>query len=274
MDVRRAAKLLAVALGALAAAGAAGEFPYYPEFADEFAKVEEVTPLLAKKVVMVRPFICPVGAVVCEPLVIRDIAGKPIWMSIEAYAGDDLSLVDRRNALVRKLNGGERLEAAALERDLSYFRGKPGCTWVAMGAYTWTPPAFPAASGGLLPPLSGYRAAFAFAREELGTDDLYFNRIVGRGFCEWQAFEFETPTGEKLIVEYDPCGGEVSILDPEKEKGIRREAAEFEAGIIERFPASGRLEERLREWAEIDAQIPDDVAADEYVRIPAREAEE
>jgi hypothetical protein len=270
--LRRVTALIAIL--SAPAAHAACEFPYYPEYADEFAGVEEVTPLLAKKVVMARPFICPVGAVVCEPLVIRDIAGKPIWMSIDAYAGDDLSYVDRRNAIVRKLNAGERLEAAALERDLSYFRGEAGFVWVAMGAYTWRAPGFPAAGGGLLTPLSGYKAALAFAREKLGNDDLYLSRVVGQGFNQWQAFEFETPTGEKLTVEYDASAAELSLLDLEKERESRREIAKSDAALISKFKTSGRLEERLREWADIDAQIPDALAADEYARIPAREGEE
>jgi hypothetical protein len=264
--VRKALLIIA----GFASAAAAAEFPYYPEYAEEFAKVEEVTPLMAKKVVMVRPFICPVGAVVCEPLVIRDIAGKPIWISINAYAGNDLSLVDRYNGIVRSLNAGERFYASALELDLSYFAGGADFAWVTLGAYTRNAPGFPAASYGALPALSGYRTALAFAREELGNDDLYLNRIVGRGFSSGQAFEFETPTGETVIVDYDPCGGEVSALDAVKAKEVRREIVKSDAAVIERFAASGRLEERLREWAEIDAQIPDDVAADEYARIPPR----
>jgi hypothetical protein len=272
--MRAANYIVAAAMAAMAAgAHAACDFPYYPEYADAFAQVEEVTPLLAKKVVMARPFICPVGAVVCEPLVIRDIAGKPIWMSIAAYAGDDLSFVDRRNALARELNAGEQLDSSALERDLSYFTGNPDFTCVAMGPYTWNAPGFPAAGGGALTPLSGYEASLAFAREELGSDDLYFNRIVGQGFNSRQAFEFETPAGETLIVDYDPCG-EVSVLDPEKEKEERREIVKSDAAVVERFAASGRLVERLRDWAEIDARIPDDVARDEYARIPERETEE
>jgi hypothetical protein len=265
----KAGKALIVIAG-FAAAAAASEFPYYPEYAEAFAKVEEVTPLLAKKVVMARPFFCPAGAVVCEPLVIRDIAGKPIWVFIAAYAGDDLSFVDRSNAIARKLNAGERLDASALERDLSYFRPAPGFTGVALGAYTWTPPAFPAAGGSVLAPLGGYKAALAFAREELGNDDLYFNRLVGQGFFDQQAFEFETPTGEKLIVEYDPCGADVSALDAAEETEARRKNAESDARRIEHFAASGRLEERLQEWAEIDARFADDVAADEYARIPEK----
>ena len=114
----RALKYILALAAAVAAAWAACEFPYYPEYADAFAKVDEVTPLLAKKAVMARPLICPVGAIVCEPLIIRDVAGKPTWTYIAVYAGDGSSRVDRRNALARKLNAGERLEAAALEEDV------------------------------------------------------------------------------------------------------------------------------------------------------------
>ena len=262
--------LTAALLLAAAAAHAECEFPYYPEYAGEFAKVEEVTPLLAKKVLMTRPFICPAGAIVCEPLVLRDIVGKPTWISINAYAGDDLSLVDRYNGIVRRLNAGERLEASALEQDLSYFKGSGEFAWVTLGAYTVHSLGFPAASYGALPALGDFRPTLAFAREELGSEDLCLNRIVGIGFSLWQAFEFEAPTGETVIVEYEACGGDVHLLDIEKFTAGCREAAKLDVSIIERFEASGRLEERLREWAEIDAGIPDEVAAEEYVRIPKR----
>ena len=268
--------LIAIAVAVLAAATAcvAADFPYYPEYAEEFAKVEEVTPLLAKKVVMTHPFICPAGAIVCEPLVLRDIVGKPTWISINAYAGDDLSLVDRYNRIVRRLNAGERIDASELEQDLSYFRGSWEFTWVILGAYTIHSLGFPAASYGALPVLSGFRPALAFAREELGSDDLYFNRIAGTGFSQWQGFEFEAPTGEKVMVEYEACGGDVHLLDIEEYKAGSRETAKTEVSIIESFEASGRFEERLRAWAAIDAGIPDEVAADDYARIPPDEGEE
>lgn len=230
------------------AAYAACEFPYYPEFADEFSKVEEVTPLLAKKVVMARPFICPVGAVVCEPLVVRDIAGKPLWIFVAAYRGDDLEYVDRRNAIARKLNAGERLEAADLAAEVkAYYAGDYGKALFCKGTGAYTCEDLGRlVTEGFFPPLSGYRSAYRVAASELGAEDFYFTRIIAFGDYTVQIFEFEDDAGEKTAVMVDEHR-HAYPADLEENAAVMREALRRRYNWFKENPDKAELNRERRQ---------------------------
>jgi hypothetical protein len=251
------------------AAVAECEFPYYPEFADAFTKYDEVTPLLAKKVVITTrmPF-APADAVVCEPLRIRDVAGKPLGLVVPTYKGTDLKVVKKWNGLANKINTGQKIAAAEIEADLSFFRKAEyvdDFTTVLIQPYTFHG-MIPGASETFPAVFAGYDEALNLARIELKTDNLFFKRIVGGGLRRVQSFEFEAGNGEEIIIGYDSYD-EVRVVDPEAEKEGMRKVAEISYSSIKKLEASGKIEENIQRWKDIDRAVSDHEAAQEYARI-------
>jgi len=255
-----------ISLAVTTAAVAECDFPYYPEYADRFCEVDEVTPLLAKKVVIAcpTPIIIPEGAVVCEPLRIRDIVGKPLGYIVLTYRGNDLSVVKRWNKFAAKLNSGERWLATDFYAELRSFYQGNRFTSVPIGAYTFEPTIL-GGRGGFTDVFCGFNQAYSLAKEELGSDDIYFNRIVGKGLWAIQAFEFEDHNSRKVIVEFDRY--DALIIDEESEKEERRKAAEFCYDLIESLKESGRLGINAQRWSDKDTQVLDNIAGEEYPRV-------
>lgn len=189
-----------VAIGALGTAHAAGEFPYYPEFADLYSRYEEVTPATAKAATGRGE-----GEIAGEPLLLRDVTGMPYCYITATYAQADASRLEKWNEVIRKLNAGEPLDAAELAEEVkAYYAGDygkaVGCQ--VMGAYTCEDVGR-LVTEGFFPALSGYRSAYRLAASELGAEDIYFKRIIAFGEYTVQIFEFEDDAGEKTAVMVD-----------------------------------------------------------------------
>jgi hypothetical protein len=276
MDVRRAAKLLAVALGtyALAAAAhAACEFPYYPEYADVFGRYEEVTPLLAKKFAIENS--CPnakPGALICEPLLRRDVAGMPGSYELSFYNGDDPDIARRWNEIIKTINVSGKVSASELGEKLNFFEDDE-VHWQfkssVISAYTFGC----GMVGGGGPPgsLYGYNAAFEKAAEVLKSRDLLFTRMMTGDVIYGLVFEFESRSGETAaiaIVSCRPYDSPPEVAD----LALLASLAEITARSLRRG-VSGDIarSERYREmWKNIDESIPDDVAGQELPRVPEK----
>jgi hypothetical protein len=265
--VRKTLLLIAAVVSA-AAAHAACEFPYYPEYADRFCEVDEVTPLMAKKVVMASatPIIIPEGTVVCEPLRIRDIAGRPLGYVVLTYSGAALNVVKRWDKFASKLNSGEQWLAANFYAELKSFYQARGFASVVVGAYTFEP-MIQGGIGGFTDVFRGFTAAYSLAKEELESEDIYFNRIVGKGLWSIQAFEFENGAGRKVIVKFDRYDALIIVEESEIEE--RRKAVEYCYELIGSLKESGRLGINAQRWLDKDTQVSDDIAGEEFPRVGA-----
>ena len=258
-----------VSIAATTAAVAECDFPYYPEYADAFSKYDEVTPLLAKKVVMgTRIPFAPAGAIVCEPLGIRDIAGTPLGFVVPTYNGTDLKAVKKWNAIANKINNGQKIPAKELKDEISFFYKKEYLdefTTAVIHPYTFHS-MIPGGSGTFPDVFAGYSTALKMASAELATDDAYFRRIVGGGLYRVQSFEFEDGNENVIIIGYDK-NGDVDIVDPEVEKEGMRKVAEISFNSIKKLEASGKIERNIQRWKDKDGAISDYDAAQEYATI-------
>lgn len=257
--------LAALIVISLAGAAGAAEFPYYPEYAAEFAKVEEVTPLLMKKNLICHHFWGTPYDIVCEPLLIRNFAGMPIGFVGLTYRGDDVAKVRCWNALACKLNAGEGMPAEEMAEAVSTAAGGGYSSYAMFGGYDFAVLAPIGGSGGFTSTLSGFRNAWGLARDELSTDELYFKRLVGLSPYQIQAFEFEDPSGATIFVKTDKYF-DPQVVTADELRLSGKKGAQLFASLIERSEGNGKLEERRLLWREVDEYVPDDYARQELPR--------
>jgi hypothetical protein len=256
-------------LALAAAAAAAAEFPYYPEYADVFGRYDEVTPEMA---------IAGIGgwpgeATFAEPLLLRDANGMPFCYMIEAFPPKDGELVARWNEVIVKLNAGARLPAAELAAELEAlyaveyepFRfGKAGETGdgqrnplldfasAAVATFTFDPPGgiLGASGGPPFPALYEYGRAYRAASEHFGGDEaFYFSRIIATGpFEHHQIFEFENDAGEKVALMPDRQL-RIRLADVEEHASAMREKVRKKYEFFKEYDV-GAEKNRAR-WEEI-----------------------
>ena len=248
-------------------AAAECDFPYYPEYADLFSKFDEVTPLMAKKAVMLNLSIGQKpGDIVCEPLLIRTIVGMPAYYMVATCKGDDFGTVRKWNAIVSDVNAGSRMPAKQLAERLAFFFDEKvfrQFTWVSVPTYTHLS-TFQAASGGIPPAFWGYEEAYEKAKELYGHDDFDFARIIALGHAHVQAFEFVEAPGKTVTVEVDKYE-RATVADLEK---IRADMRDWVNSWYELFDTDPDLIERnARGWREIELEVPDAAAQKEFPKI-------
>lgn len=263
--------LAAALLLAAAAAQAAGEFPYYPEFAEVFSQYEEVKPLLAKKYAMKTS--CPgvrVGACICEPLLGRDVAGMPGSYEISLYNGDDPDIARRWNEIIKTINAGGKVSASELGEKLRFFEDDE-VHWqfksIAISAYTFGCGMLRA--GGAPRALGGYNAAYEKAAATLKSRDLLFTRLMGGDVLHGRVFEFENLSGKTVAigVAYFPSNGHATeVVDLDLLASLAKISARGLHRSVGANPA--RFEENRERWKRIDESIPDEVAGQELPRVP------
>jgi hypothetical protein len=263
-----------VALTALAAAASAAcEFPYYPEYADVFGRYDEVTPEMA---------IAGIGgwpgeATFAEPLLLRDANGMPYCYMIEAFPAEDAKLVARWNEVVAKLNAGERLPAAELAAELEAlyaveyapFRfGEAGeigdgernplldFASAAVATFTFDPPGglLGASGGPPFPALYEYPRAYRAAVGHFDRDEaFYFSRIVARGpFEHHQVFEFENDAGEKVAFAPDRQL-RMRLADVDEHAAAMREKVRKKYELFKEYDVGAERNRAL--WEEIAAGL-------------------
>ena len=264
-----------VALAAAAgAAWAASEFPYYPEYADLFSQYDEVTPVMAKKVAIASPhFNNGPDEIVCEPLLIKDIAGKPLCYMVASYHGSDLNVVSKWNNVIEIINTGRKTRAADLAREVAYFYGTDlfrDFSGLVIGPHTLEGTVLLIAEG-FFPVLAGFNGAYEAAARITGNGDLYFSRIIGASYYTVQIFEFEDGDGEKVAIMVD------KYLQP-RLADLSKNAADMH-GLVKHLYESytdnpEKAEFNREDWENTLERVADDVAADEYPRIPPRGAKE
>ena len=271
MDVRRAAKLLAVALGtyALAAAThAAGEFPYYPEYADAFSQYDEVTPLMAKKAAIASPsFGDNAGDVVCEPLRLVNCIGMPVCYMVATYAARDLYIVKKWNRIIKDINAGKAMPAKSLAEEMGFYYSEGiinRFNTLTVPPYTYDAPVV-SVSGGF-PPLIGYVAAYETAAQSFGDDDFYFTGIIGVGYYTIQIFVFENDSGERVALQVDENRKPVLADFEASREGIRRAVSYWHDGLTEHPETAER---NVQRWVDLSGAVPDDQANSEFPRVVA-----
>jgi len=257
---------------ALAATAAAEcDFPYYPEYADVYSQYDEVTPLMAKKAAMVAP---PFGvgpdAIVCEPLLVRDINRMPIFYAVAIYSGGELNEVKKWNAIVREINTGKRIPAAELAEKLDYFSEEEvrlKFNTLTVSTYTFEVNARNA-YGGTPMALRGYFAAYAKAKKLLNSPAIYFARIISASFTHKQILEFEDDAGNKAYIKVKCIGGyehSAEVADLEKNAAKTRRLVEGWYNAIKE--GNGPVAENLERWFNTQREITDEQASQEFLRV-------
>lgn len=256
-------------IAGLASAAVAAEFSYYPEFADVFSKYDEVTVLLAKKFAMEGGYIDTMpGAIICEPLLRRNVAGMPASYELSYYKGNDLDVVRKWNDIITTVNKGQKVPASELgdklkyfDDDEVYFKFKASV----ISAYTFGCGMYKA--GGQPYGLSGYNAACEKAAEVLGTGDLFFTRVMAGDVLAARVFEFENRSGKSVAVGVpyyasDGCKTEVIDLD------LLASLAEISVkGLYRSIGADpARFAEYNEQWKSLDERIPDELVKKEFPR--------
>ena len=260
--------LLAAATGVRAGC----EFPYYPEYADVFGRYEEVTPLLAKKYALIsQPPDTNDAAYVCEPLLLRDIAGMPVYNVLSFYNGDYPDVAKKWNEVISVINAGRKVPASELGEKLKFFDDdevRRQFSSSTISVYTFGCGTIQG-GGGLPKPLYGYNAAYEKAAAVLKNHDLLFTRMISGGYHYDQYFEFESLSGKKvtILVGFVPLNDyptEVADLD------LLTTLNEISARSLYRTVGAdpGRFEEKREWWKRIDESIPDEVAGQELPRVP------
>jgi hypothetical protein len=252
------------------AARAECEFPYYPEFADVFSKYDEVTPLLAKKFAMITavPGV-RVGAYICEPLLLRDVTGMPLYNVLTFYNGYDPGVARKWNEIIKTINARRKVSASDLGEKLKFFEDEK-VLWqfkaATISAYTFGCGMIE--GGGSPRPLRGYNAAYEKAAAVLKNHDLLFTRMISGGYHYDQYFEFESRSGKKVailagFVPLNDYPTEVADLD------LLTTLNEISARSLYRTVGAdpGRFEEKREWWKRIDESIPDERAGQELARV-------
>jgi len=264
--MRRRVRNALLVIATLTAAAGAGEFPYYPEYADVFSQYDEITPLMAKKQVINEPMVgFDPGNVVCEPLVIRDVNDMPFCYMIATYRGEDLEVARRWNALVTAVNEGEDINAAKLAEEIYYFETPEIVASFGrqtIPVFTFGGPMHRASDKGIPFAFTYYDEAYAKAKLTLGDAEIYLVRIIGRSYDYYQAFEFRSVGGGNVIITVNHGNEEVEVAD---EEVIARQALEcvewWADGVtINREQA----EENHRFWLKLDAEVPDEKVVKEF----------
>jgi hypothetical protein len=259
-------RTLIVASLAAVAAGYAGEFPYYPEYADEFAKVEEVTPAMAKKAVIGSPFYGQgENWIVCEPLLLKDNEGMPYCYMVATYAGSDLAEVRKWNNIIKKINGGGEIPAGELAAELELFYTNEFQTKLAtyvVSPYTYNPPIL-ASTEEQFDGLAGYVPAYKLAAAEFGGKPIFLSRIIGIGYWMAQIFVFSGSNGETIAVETDEYY-QAEVVNVNKYGAARRDYVKrtYE-GIRDHADLTEKNEKRWRLKLE---RIPDEEVNEEFPR--------
>ncbi len=248
----------------LPAAGGAGcDFPYYPEFADRIGQYDEVTPLMAKKFVMVGPSVdFERGSIVCEPLLIKTMVGMPLCYIVGVYRGDDVGVVQELNNIIKEINSGAQIPADRLYEDLIPLYGEDFSS-TSVETYTFQDGGL-ISTGGFPAALVYYPEAVAKATEIFGTNDIYFNRIIGAGWAYFQIFEFENKAGETVAIETG-YGGRAYLADLEEHKAVTRDGVRNWVASIDAVP--DKVARNVQWWERLNKEIPDEMAAEEFPRI-------
>jgi hypothetical protein len=261
--------ILFISVLAAATACVAADFLYYPEYADVFSKYDVVTVPVAKKFATERGYVdTKPGAIICEPLLRRDVAGMPTSYELSFYNGNDLDAARRWNDIIKTVNSGCKTTASELgekfkffDDDEVYFRFK-SCV---ISAYTFGSGILRA--GGQPYGLAGYNAAYEKAAEVLGTRDLFFVRVIGGGALAARVFEFENRSGKSVAVGVpyyasDDCETEVIDL------GLLASLAEISARSLHRSIGAdpARFAEYDEYWKNLDERIPDELVEIEFPR--------
>lgn len=255
-----------------AAAHAACEFPYYPEYADVFGRYDEVTPEMA---------IAGIGgwpgeATFVEALLLHDANGMPYCYMIEAFPAEEAELVARWNAVIAKLNAGARLPAAELAVELEalyaveyapfrfgegaemYDRLRnPLCDFASaiVVAFTFDPPGgvLGASGGPPFPALFEYRRAYVAACDRFGGDAFYLSRIIATGPFEYhQIFEFENDAGLKVALAPDR-EGRMRVEDVAEHAAAMREKVREKYELLKKDDTNAERNRAL--WEEIAAGL-------------------
>lgn len=263
---------LALLVAAAAAGSPAGEFPYYPEFAEVFSRYDEVTPEMAVASIGAGP-----EAVFAEPLLLRDANGVPYCYMIEAFPAEEAELVARWNAVIAKLNAGDRLPAAELAGELEalyaaeyapYRFGEfPGAldelenlllhfAGAAVPTFTFDHPGgvLGASGGPPFPALYEYRRAYLAASDQFdGDGPFYFSRIIATGPFEYhQIFEFENDAGLKVALAPDRQR-RMRVADVEEHASAMREEIREKYELLKKDDA--RAEKNHARWQELAAAL-------------------
>ena len=252
----------------LAATACAGEFPYYPEYADVFGRYDEVTPEMAIASIGAWPG----EAIFAEPLLLREGRGMPFGYMIEAFPPKDAELVARWNEVIAKLNAGGRLPAAELAAELEAlyaleyagFRfGEAADTGdgernplldfasAIVATFTFDPPGgvLGASGGPPFPALFEYARAYRAAVGHFSDEAFYFSRIVATGPYEHhQIFEFENDAGEKVALGPDDQL-QMRVADLEESDAAMREMVRKKYEFFKEYDV-GAETNRAR-WEEI-----------------------
>ncbi len=269
----RTAIIFMCAAAFAATAFAECDFPYYPEYADVYSQYDEVTPLMAKKAAMVAP---PFGvgpdAIICEPLLVRDINRMPIFYAVAIYSGGELNDVKKWNAIIREINAGKKIPAAELAEKLKYFSEEE--VRLKFNTLTVTTYTFDVNArngyGGTPMALRGYFAAYAKAKELLNSPAIYFVRIISASFTHKQILEFENDAGNKVYIKVKCIGGyehSAEVADLEKNAAKTRRLVEGWYTAIK--DGDGPVAENLERWFNTQERIEDERANEEFPRIEA-----
>lgn len=252
-----------------AAAFAECEFPYYPEFADRFCEYKEVTPLMAKKAAMATGPQNEPGYVICEPLNIKRLSGMPVCYQITYYKGKKMKQAREYNEFIRRINNGEKILAQEVSDTLAEFRRNgfyDDCLPGYVKGQTFSGAVCVYGYRGIAHAFDGFDACYVKAAEVAGTIELYFTRFIGVGWTMLQYFEFETETGEKVLIATDtqpfPSAHETSYATIENKESklyvTLNDPAHFDMEVINR---------NLKEWREIGLEVPDEAAQKEFPQV-------
>lgn len=255
-----------------AAAWAAGEFPYYPEYADVFSRYDEVTPEMA----VAAAGAWPGEATFAEPLLLRDINGMPYCYMVEAFPAEDRDLVATWNEVIAKVNAGAPLPAAELAGELealyaveyapSRFGEFPGAfdevenpllhfAGAAVPTFTFDHPgpALGSSGGPPFPALRGYARAYHAATAWFEEDDaVYFSRIIAAGPEHVQILEFENDAGEKVALAVD-AELRPHPADLEENAAFMREAVRKKYDLLKEDPTWA--DKNRARWRELAAGL-------------------
>jgi hypothetical protein len=256
-------------VGLAAASYATCEFPYYPEYADVFSQYDEVTVLLAKKFAVERGYVgTKPGAIICEPLLRRDVAGMPASYELSFYKGNDLDAARKWNDIIKTVNSGRKVPAAELGDKIKFFDDEEvyfKFQASVISAYTFGSGMYKA--GGQPYGLSGYNAAYEKAADVLGTRDLFFDRVMSGDVLSSRVFEFEDRSGKSVAIGVpyyasDGCNTEVIDLD------LLTSLAEITARSYHRAVGAdpAEFEKKRERWRSIDENIPDELVEKEFPR--------
>lgn len=247
MKIHRILSGVTLALATAVIAGALCDFPWYPEYADEFSKYDFVTPEMAKKAAAGFDASAPTA----DPVLIRNLDGCPQGYMVVGYRGGDLADIDKWNELADILNNNKEIDAAVLADKVSYLYGDPEKVHkfreVDVSAFTWQVPVI-GGSDSIPKVLWGYTAAYDEARKRVGNQPLVFTGIIGTHLHQFQVFKFRTENNKEILLYYSIEKKAVDFNRSEfKEIAARYMADQYEA--IQNDP--GRAEENRRRWEDI-----------------------